>query len=87
MFRIILLLALVLFWFMQFYVGALVVFVYYLFRYTGFELVIIAALLDGYMGAFSSLPIIFLTTTVLWIVVDVIKTRLLLYTEQNEVIS
>lgn len=87
MFRIVLLLALVLFWFMQFYVGALVVFVYYLFRYTGFELVIIAALLDGYMGAFSSLPIIFLTTTVLWIVVDVIKTRLLLYTEQNEVIS
>ena len=66
---------------------ALVLFSYSLIRYTGFEVVIIGILLDGYSGAFYAIPYLSITTFALWILTDTLKQVLLLYTNKNEVIS
>ncbi len=62
-------------------------FIFYLAFYTGYELVIVALLIDGYYGAFYSFP--WLTVVVFWlfIIVTVTKEKLLLYTQTDEIFS
>jgi hypothetical protein len=71
----------------QFYLVAVGLFIWYLFKYSGYELVILGMLLDGYYGAFYAIPFLTLGTFLTWILVGAAKQRLLLYTEKNEVIS
>ncbi len=66
---------------------AILIFGWYLFRYTGYELVLVAVLLDGYYGAFSHIPVLTISTFLAWSAVLVLRTRLLLYTQDNEIIS
>ena len=87
MIRIILFGLLILSIFNQFYLIAGAVFIWYLLVYTGYELVALAILLDGYYGAFYAVPILTLGTFFVWITTDTIKRLLLLYTEKNEFIS
>ena len=60
---------------------------YYLARYSTFELVLVAALLDGYYGAFHAVPILTLLTSISWFLAEIIKEGLLMYTEKNETFS
>jgi hypothetical protein len=57
----------------------------YILKYTSFEIFLVMLLLDGYMGAFYEIPWLSFGTGVALILVTVIKKRLLLYTEHNEV--
>ena len=66
---------------------AAAIFLYYLFRYTGPELVVLALLVDGYVGAFYSVPWISLGVASAWFLTTIIKQRLLLYTDTHEVVS
>ncbi len=58
----------------------------YLFWYTGYEIVALAILIDGYYGVFSSFPAFTVITFFLWTLLTYLK-KLLLYTGGNEVIS
>lgn len=60
-------------------------FLLFLAVYTSYELFIVMVLIDGYMGAFYDVPWLSLGTGVLLILVAVIKKRLMLYTDRNEV--
>jgi hypothetical protein len=71
----------------QFFSFALFVAVWYVFRYSGYELIILAVLVDGYYGAFFSLPLLSLGTTAFVFFVNFIKPSLLMYTERNEMVS
>ncbi len=53
--------------------------------YTSYELFIVMVLIDGYMGAFYDMPWLSLGTGAALIFVAVIKKRLMLYTDRNEV--
>lgn len=59
----------------------------YILKYTGFEIFVVMVLFDGYLGAFYEIPWLSLGTGSALILVAVIKKRLLLYTEHNEVVS
>lgn len=59
----------------------------YIVKYTSFEIFVVMVLFDGYMGAFYEVPWLSLGTGTALILVTVIKKRLLLYTEHNEVAS
>ncbi len=73
--------------FNQFYLVAMFLFLWYLLVYTGYELVILAILLDGYYGAFYAVPVLTLVTFLVWIATLTTKRMLLLYTDKNEFIS
>ena len=61
--------------------------VWYMFRFTGYELIVVAVLVDGYFGAFYTLPIISISTITLVFLVDLLKPSLLMYTKTDEMVS
>jgi len=64
-----------------------IIFIGYLFFYTGYELVVVAFLLDGYYGAFiSGVPYLTLGAFSAWSGVLLLRQRLLLYTQKDEII-
>jgi len=69
------------FWF------ALVVTIWYVFRYSGYELIVLAILIDGYYGAFYSVPLLSIATLMFVFSINIIKPSLLMYTEKNEMVS
>ncbi len=69
------------------YLAAIPLVIWYMFRFTGYELIILAVLVDGYFGAFNSLPIISLLTIVSVFLVDLLKPSLLMYTKNDEMVS
>lgn len=87
MLRVILFLSIIFLIINHFFVLAGLVFVWYLIRYGGYELVVAGILLDGYYGAFNSVPIIAIGSFLLWIFVNSIKDSQLLYTGKNETFS
>lgn len=58
-----------------------------MFRFTGYELIVMAVLVDGYFGAFYTLPIIGISTITLVFLVDLLKPSLLVYTKTDEMVS
>ena len=58
----------------------------YLAWYGGYEIVVLAILIDGYYGSFYTFPTFTIVTFVGWTLVTYLK-KLLLYTGGNEVIS
>jgi hypothetical protein len=58
-----------------------------MFRFTGYELIVMAVLVDGYFGAFYTLPIISISTITLVFLVDLLKPSLLMYTKTDEMVS
>ncbi len=60
---------------------------WYMFRYTGYELIVLAILVDGYFGAFDSLPLISFITIILVFLIDLLKPSLLMYTKNDEMVS
>ena len=54
--------------------------------FTGYEIVILAMLIDGYYGAFYNFPTLTVMTFLLFTLVTYLK-KLLLYTGGDEVIS
>jgi hypothetical protein len=71
----------------QVYFLAIPLSLWFIFRYRGYELIIIAILVDGYYQAYYSIPILSITTILVVFLVDIIKPRLLMYTGDNEVVS
>ena len=69
------------------YLAAIPLVIWYMFRFTGYELIILAVLVDGYFGAFNSLPIISLLTIVSVFLVDLLKPSLLMYSKNDEMVS
>lgn len=61
-----------------------IIFLWYLFRYAGYELVVLAFILDAYYGSTLHLPMITLSVFIAWTIVIIIRPRLLLYTQDNE---
>ncbi len=61
--------------------------VFYIFYYTGYELIVLAILVDGYFGAFYNIPIITIITTALFLFINLLKPTLLMYTNDNEMVS
>ena len=59
----------------------------YAFYFVGFELIVVAILIDGYYQAFYSFPWLSVCTIGLVFLIDFIKPQLLMYTEQNEMVS
>jgi hypothetical protein len=70
----------------QSYYLAGVLYLGYLFWYSGYEIVVLAILIDGYYGAFFGFPTFTVVTFLAWMLVTYLK-KLLLYTGGNEVIS
>jgi hypothetical protein len=58
----------------------------YLVWYSGYEIVVLAILVDGYYGAFFGFPTFTIVTFLAWMLITYLK-KLLLYTGGNEVIS
>lgn len=52
----------------------------YLLRYGGVELILLAVLYDGYVGAFSSVPLLSIAAVVLVLIAEWLRPRLVLYT-------
>ena len=69
------------------YLAAVLLAIWYMFRFTGYELIILAILVDGYFGAFNELPVISLLTIVLVFLIDLLKPSLLMYTKNDEMVS
>lgn len=69
------------------YWGAFILAIWYIFRFSGYELIVLAVLVDGYFGAFYNVPVITIVTTVLVFTIDFLKPTLLLYTGKDEVVS
>ncbi len=69
------------------YILAIPLGVWYMFRFTGYELIVMAVLVDGYFGAFYTLPIISISTITLVFLVDLLKPSLLMYTKTDEIFS
>jgi hypothetical protein len=69
------------------YILAIPLGVWYMFRFTGYELIVMAVLVDGYFGAFYTLPIISISTITLVFLVDLLKPSLLMYTKTDEMVS
>lgn len=70
----------------QLYIVALPLYLWYLLRYQGYELLILAILVDGYFQSFNTLPFLSLITILLFFFLDIIKPQLLMYTSKNEVV-
>ncbi len=71
----------------QFYIAAVLLSLWYLFKNNGYELVLIGILIDGYYQAFYSVPTLTICSAVMVILASLIKPQLLMYTEDNEVVS
>lgn len=71
----------------QLYFIAGPLFLLYLFKYPGYELIASAILIDGYYQAFYSLPVLSMITVISVFLVNLIKPQLLMYTGDNEVVS
>ncbi len=71
----------------EWYVVAAIIFLWYLFRYTGYELVLLALILDSYYGFSNHLPIISLFSFIAWSFGLMLRPRLLLYTHNIEIVS
>ena len=69
----------------SYYIAALL-FISYMLWFTGYEIVILAMLIDGYYGAFYNFPTLTVMTFLLFTLVTYLK-KLLLYTGGDEVIS
>ena len=69
------------------YLAAVLLAIWYMFRFTGYELIILAILVDGYFGAFNELPVISLLTIILVFLIDLLKPSLLMYTKNDEMVS
>ncbi len=87
MLRALLFLAIAMSFISQFYVVALLCFLASLFYFTGFELVILAVLLDGYFNAFATIPLLSLGVFSIWSAVFLLREQLLLYTRAHETLS
>ena len=61
--------------------------VWYMFRFTGFELIVLAILIDGYFGAFYNIPMISILTIIMVFSIDLLKPTLLMYTSKDEMVS
>lgn len=87
MFRSFLIIGIALCFISQWYLLAVLLFGISLFRYSGFELVVLAMLLDGYYNAFASWPLLTIATFLAWSLLIVLRQRLLLYTQSDETFS
>jgi len=57
----------------QWYIPALILFGISLFRYSGFELVVLAVLLDGYYNAFASWPLLTIVSFLAWSMLIILR--------------
>ena len=71
----------------QWYLLTLLLFSISLFKYSGFELVVLAMLLDGYYNAFASWPLLTIVSFLAWSLLIILRQRLLLYTQMDETFS
>lgn len=71
----------------QLYFMAVPLYLWYLLRYQGPELIFLAILIDGYFQSFYAVPILSLITISIVFFIDIIKPQLLMYTSGNEVVS
>ncbi len=65
---------------------SVLLFAWYICVYTGYELVVLALLIDGYYGAFFHVPWLTIVVFGLFIMVTLTKERLLLYTHKDEIL-
>ena len=77
MFRISLLLLITLAFLMQYFLVAMIIALYYMFRYVGYELIVLAVLVDGYYGAFYSVPYLSIMSVLALLVANILKPYLL----------
>lgn len=87
MFRIFIFIIIALLMLTSFFWLAGIISVWYMFRFTGFELIVLAILIDGYFGAFYNIPIISILTIIMVFSIDLLKPTLLMYTSKNEMVS
>lgn len=71
----------------QIYIVALPLGFWYVVSFKGYELVIVALLIDAYYQAFYNVPVLTIGTFILVVLVDIIKPQLLVYTGGDEIIS
>jgi hypothetical protein len=71
----------------QVYFAAIPLGLWYLTKHRGYELIAVAILVDGYYQAFYSVPILSIATIMAVILIDLIKPQLLMYTDDNEMVS
>lgn len=67
----------------ELYILAIPLFLAYVFFYTGFELVLLAVLIDGYYFAFYDWPRVTLFTFAVVLAMAFIKPRLFMYTNDD----
>lgn len=87
MFRLLIIIIIVALVITPLYLAAIPLAIWYMFRFIGYELIVLAVLVDGYFGAFNSFPIISLLTIVSVFFVDLLKPSLLMYTKTDEMVS
>ena len=71
----------------HFFILAGLLFLFYIVRYDGYEIVLLGVLVDGYYGAFYNVPVFTFLTLSVWVLANGIKKMLLMYTGQNETFS
>lgn len=87
MFRLFLIISILTLALTPLYFLAVLIAIFYMFFYTGYELGIVAIIIDGYFGAFNSIPYISIFTISLVFLIDLLKPSLLMYTKKDEVVS
>lgn len=87
MYRFLLIVAMALAFVSQFYAVAFLLFAVSLVKYTGFELVVLAFVIDGHYGAFDSIPLVSITVFTVWSMGVLLRQRLMLYTPEYETLS
>jgi hypothetical protein len=73
--------------FMGWYVVSVGMWVWYLIRYGGFEIVMLGFIIDGYFFASAYLPLFTITAFFAWTIMLFLRQRLLVYTHTDEIIS
>ena len=71
----------------QLFIVAIPLCLFYIYRYTGYELVVLAIIIDGYYAAFYRFPGLSLLVALLVISADFIKPHLLMYTKDDAFLS
>jgi hypothetical protein len=66
---------------------AVTLWLWYLVRYGGFEIVILGFIIDGYLYAFSGVPVFTLVSFCAWSVGVFLRKLLLVYTHTDEILS
>lgn len=61
--------------------------IFYMFKFTGYELIVLAIFVDGYFGAFDSFPVISFICIAMVFLMDLLKPSLLMYTKNDEMVS